>query len=90
MSKENLEKEIAKGNVSTIAFYNLDGNNMLYTQKYVEQKEEEIQRLNNIIEELEKWLQETQELTCICETTINYINAYENVLKKLKELKEGK
>lgn len=49
MSKEDLEKEIAKGNVSPIAFYNPDGSNMLYTQKYVEEKDKEIERLNNII-----------------------------------------
>ena len=50
----------------------------------------ENKRLNNIINELEKWLQEKQDLTCGCGITPEYIYAYENCLDKLKELKEEK
>lgn len=69
---DNLEE------VSSIVYFNPDGSNMLYTQKYVEEKDKEIQRLNNIIDELEKYLEEKR--------------CYEDlvILDKLKELKEGK
>lgn len=86
MSKEDLEKEIAKGNVSPIAFYNPDGSNMLYTQKYVEEKEKEIERLNNIIEELEKYLY----TICIGEATFEERGITQSIIQRLNELKEGK
>ena len=56
----------------------------------IDKKQKEIERLNNIINELEKWLEEKQDLTCGCGITPEYIYAYENCLDKLKELKEGK
>ena len=62
------------------------------TELYRENQEKgkEIERLNNIIDELEKWLEEKQDLTCGCGITPEYIYAYENCLDKLRELKEGK
>lgn len=50
----------------------------------------EYDRLNNIINELEKWLEDKQDLTCGCGITVDYLYAYENCLDKLKELKENK
>lgn len=49
----------------------------------------EYDRLNNIINELEKWLKDKQDLTCGCGITVDYLYAYENCLDKLKELKEN-
>ena len=48
----------------------------------------EIDRLNNIINEFEKWLIDKQELTCGSGITRDYLYAYENCLEELKELKE--
>ena len=42
----------------------------------------------NIINELEKWLEDKQDLTCGCGITVDYLFAYENCLDKLKALKE--
>ena len=66
----------------------------------LEEKDNEIERLNNIIDELEKWLKEQyefidtiSEFPTIKEIQQEYLimlNDYENVLNKLKELKEGK
>ena len=81
-----LKEKIAKGEVSSIAYFNPDGSNMLYTQKYVEEKDKEIQRLNNIIEELEKWLKNEHENGY----EVYYIMAIQDILDKLKKLKEGK
>ena len=44
----------------------------------------------NIITELEKWLEDKQDLTCGCGITVDYLFAYENCLDKLKALKENK
>ena len=43
----------------------------------------------NIITELEKWLEDKQDLTCGCGITVDYLFAYENCLDKLKALKEN-
>ena len=77
----------------------------------INKKEDEIDRLNNIIKELskdvdmwnkkyneqfniitelEKWLEDKQDLTCGCGITVDYLFAYENCLDKLKALKENK
>ena len=50
----------------------------------------EYDRLNNIINKLEKWLIDKQDLTCGCGITVDYLYAYENCLDKLKALKENK
>lgn len=47
----------------------------------------EIERLNNIINELEVFLKEGTELVTGCGITKEYIYAYENALDKLQELK---
>ena len=60
--------------------------NKLYTQNY--KINEEIERLNNIIDELEKWLNE--KMNEYKEMEHDDAFAFEYVLDKLKELKEGK
>ena len=67
----------------------IDFTNMSEEKKYnlLNEKDKEIERLNNIINELEKWLKEKQDLTCGCGITPEYIYAYENCLEKLQELK---
>lgn len=42
---------------------------------------------NKVINELEKWLKEKQELTCGCGITQDYLYAYELCLEELQELK---
>ena len=49
----------------------------------------EYDRLNNIINKLEKWLIDKQDLTCGCGITVDYLYAYENCLDKLRALKEN-
>ena len=58
--------------------------------KEIERLKEEIQRLTNIIDELEKWLKEKQDLTCGCGITREYIYAFEDTFEYLQDLKEGK
>ena len=60
-----------------------------HLQQKVEQQEKEIDRLNNIINELEKWLKDKEDLSCGCGITVDYLYAYENCLDKLKSLKEN-
>ena len=62
----------------------------LELDKTIEEKDKEITRLNNIIYELEKWLEEFANLEPKYEYEIAYCNAYKCCLDKLKELKEGK
>ena len=54
---------------------------------YITNLQEENQKLNKIIDELERWLEEIQDSICGCGITSEYIYAYENVLDKLLELK---
>ena len=54
--------------------------------KEIEKKDKEIERLNNIINELEKWLNKISELTA----NIDEKMTCKNILNKLKELKEEK
>ena len=64
---------------------------MLYMQTLMEkyeQIEKENQKLNKIIDELEKFLKEGCDLTCGSGITNEYIYAYENALDKLLELKK--
>ena len=56
---------------------------------YITNLQEENQKLNKIIDELEKFLKEGCDLTCGSGITNEYIYAYENVLDKLTELKKG-
>ena len=52
------------------------------TLGYIDKQEKEIERLNNIINELERWLNEEKEATFY-----DYQFAIEDVLDKLRELK---
>jgi len=52
----------------------------------IEQKEKEIERLNNIIDEMEKWLDDNSRYKELFEVD----RYYQEVLNKLKALKEGK
>lgn len=56
------------------------------TIKTIEKQEEEIQRLNNIIEELEKWIKENDLGQYRTENVVDV----DELLDKLKELKGGK
>ena len=56
-----------------------------YEETIIEQ-DKEIERLNNIIDELEKWLNKIINLT----HNLDEKGTCKNVLYKLKELKEGK
>jgi cysteinyl-tRNA synthetase len=51
MNKELLE-EINKGNISKVALFTQDESPILYTEKYVKEKDKEIERLNNIIKDI--------------------------------------
>ncbi len=86
MNREEIKK-IAKEEFINNVMKNIDSA-LIFT--YISNLEVENKRLNNIIEEFEKWLEEKQELTCGCGITRDYIYAYENCLEQLKELKEGK
>ena len=58
-------------------------------QQKVEQQDKEIERLNNIIDELEKWLEENKKISQAHENVLG-VNISNLVLDKLKELKENK
>ena len=97
-----MSEEIGTG-VSHIAYFRTDGgSSKLYTQEYVDDLQKEIERLNNIINELEKWLKNEikriEDLQNPAKSKIkpygeeynNYtliIGAYDNALDKLQELK---
>ena len=59
-----------------------------YLQQKVEQQDKEIERLNNIIDELEKWLEENKKISQAHENVLG-VNISNLVLDKLKELKEN-
>jgi len=69
--------------------YLMEHDEITYLLEFIKDKDKEIERLNNIINELEKWLEEKQDLVCGCGITPEYIYAYENCLDRLKELKEN-
>lgn len=54
-----------------------------------EEKDKEIERLNNIIDELEKWIKEDKEYAMNNFECGRCFNMFD-ILNKLKELKEGK
>ena len=56
-------------------------------EKQLKEKEEEIERLNNIINELEKWLEERLDKLDINGYDDDVFNGIELALQKLKELK---
>ncbi len=61
--------------------------------KHQEKAQKEIDRLNNVINELEKWLiNETEKLHNISGDNFTTVgqSVYQEILDKLKELKEGK
>lgn len=58
---------------------------MIYRDNDIRYLEKENERLNNIIDELEKWLEEQTLYSFPTECGI-----YRTILNKLKELKEGK
>ncbi len=81
IAKEYAEMYFTKGIDSTKIF------------KYVDELEKKVERLNNIIEELEKWCNESIDNHIIAreneDTTISD-TFFEIVLNKLKALKENK
>lgn len=56
--------------------------------KQLEEKDKEITRLNNILDELEKWLEEETRLSDEIPDTLEHSD-YTDVLDKLKKLKEN-
>ncbi len=60
-----------------------------YTQHLLNEKDKEIERLNSIINELEKWLEEKQMITGINHQGFSW-GVAGDCLDKLKELKEKK
>ena len=52
---DNLRKALFDEKISHIAFMRDGKVEILYTQKYVDKLEQEIERLNNIVAELEKY-----------------------------------
>ena len=66
-------------------FYFIGTLRFLYDEN--NEKDKEIERLNNIIDELEKWLKIVENITVMNEVELAYCNAYGNCLDKLKELK---
>ena len=84
MNKE--EYEII--NVQTIgrAILNNNTKKIYYSEfEIIEEKNKEIDKLNNVINELEKWLNNQTMISLKYE-----IGYYKEVLDKLKELKENK
>lgn len=65
-----------------------DKNPEFYLYQKLEEKDKEVMRLNNIIDELEKWLKEKQILYGINQQGFSW-GVCGEVLDKLKELKEG-
>ena len=61
-----------------------DKNPEFYLYQKLEEKDKEIERLNNIINQLDKWLKNEHENGY----EVYYIMAIQDVLDKLKELKE--
>ncbi len=82
MNKELLEG-INKGNISKVALFTQDESPILYTEKYVKEKDKEIERLNNIINGLEKYIDEDDW------TSVNGEIAVRLIKLKLQELKES-
>jgi hypothetical protein len=56
------------------------------------EKDKEIERLNNIINELEKYIEESYKYNSKCLSTMFEVRAVEDnkILDKIKELKENK
>ena len=81
MNKELLE-EINKGNISKVALFSQDKSPILYTEKYVEEKDKEIERLNNIIVKLKKVLWQRCEEARKNEQYVR-LNCYKDILNEL-------
>ena len=63
----------------------------IYEQrKTIRRKDKEIERLNNIIEELEKWLEDYIDNTGLGEYETGIEDGLKDTLKKIQELKERK
>lgn len=90
MNKE--DKELQKHLIDEMMkVYNTNPDVMIYMEalmKKYEEKEQEIDRLNNVINELEKWLKE--DLKQVYRDAGYRNNIINEVLDKLEELKEKK
>ena len=97
----NIDYEELKDYVSIETYYNeiRDFSDLIQelqcdrveSQKYIVRANNEIERLNNIINELESYLEQQYLEWKDCETDVKFM-AHEDkaILDKLKELKEGK
>lgn len=71
--------------LSNVAYFRTDGgSSKLYTQEYVDKQNEEIERLNNIIDELEKYICDL-EIECNIDSSMWGVAVI--IHNKLKELK---
>jgi predicted nucleic acid-binding Zn-ribbon protein len=75
VNKELLE-EINKGNISRVALFTQDESPILYTEKYVKEKDKEIERLNKQTEEYQKALDETTSEKIELANIINEVREY--------------
>ena len=64
--------------------FSMEGITVMKTKEY-DYRLQQIERLNNIINELEKWLEENESFDDYCNET-----TFTSVLDKLQELKENK
>lgn len=92
---KNYEIDKKIGNLSVDSIYHLFPNEMITIKNYITKLQEENNRLNNIINTFEEEIE--VELTfedkdCLLEhnTFITIHDTLEKVLKRIKELKEGK
>lgn len=96
---EEKELEIFDNNIHSIieeySKLHLEKKDQILTQRIIIKQEQEINRLNNIIDELEKWLEEQHQFIIEIPAYTKDISiehktmeiCYENILDKLNELK---
>ena len=85
---------MSREDISLFSCYGMRGAGKSYYEK-MKEKDKEIERLNNIIKELEKWLEEQHQFIIEIPAFTKEISiehktmelCYENILDKLQELK---
>lgn len=66
------------------------GTDLYYSQDFVDDRNKEIERLNNIINKFEKWLEEKSDVDYSCSDRIVHEQLALNVaLRKLRDLKDS-
>ncbi len=67
--------------------YLMEHDEITYLLEHIQEKDKEIERLNNIIEELEKWIEEYRNGTGLDSYETGIYDALGDVQNKLKELR---